>query len=504
MASGEQQPRLSAYHSSMPETTMRMQDLEAIARQAMLDKGLLPDFAPAALKQLAAITQPSASGSGIRDLRSLPWSSIDNDDSRDLDQLEVAEALPGDACRVLVAIADVDSIVAVGSPLDDHARANTTSVYTAAKIFPMLPEKLSTDLTSLGESQDRLAIVIEFTAAADGALSSSDVYRALVRNRAKLAYDGVGAWLIGTAPIPAPISAVAGMDQQLRLQDQAAQRLRKVRQTRGALTLQTIEARAVFDNGILTELRPDEPNRAKELIEDFMIAANGVVARFLAAKGLPAMRRVLRSPEHWDRIVALASARGAELPATPDAAALNRFLAAQRQSAPASFPDLSLSVIKLLGSGEYQVETSGGTTPGHFGLAVSDYTHSTAPNRRFPDVITQRILKAALAGSAPAYSLADLQSLAGHCTLQEDNAKKVERLVQKSAAAFLLAARIGREFDAVVTGASDKGTWVRISDPVAEGKVVKGADGMKVGDKVRVQLLDTDPARGFIDFGRAR
>jgi VacB/RNase II family 3'-5' exoribonuclease len=483
---------------------MRMQDLEAIAHQAMLDKGLLPDFAPAALKQLTAITQPTASGPGIRDLRSLLWSSIDNDDSRDLDQLEVAEALPGDACRVLVAIADVDSIVAVGSPLDDHARANTTSVYTAAKIFPMLPEKLSTDLTSLGESQDRLAIVIEFTAAADGALSSPDVYRALVRNRAKLAYDGVGAWLMGTAPAPAPITAVAGMDQQLRMQDQAAQRLRKVRQTRGALTLQTIEARAVFDNGILTELRPDEPNRAKELIEDFMIAANGVVARFLAAKGLPAMRRVLRSPEHWDRIVALASARGAELPAAPDAVALNRFLAAQRQAAPASFPDLSLSVIKLLGSGEYQVETPGGTTPGHFGLAVSDYTHSTAPNRRFPDVITQRILKAALAGSPPAYSLTDLRSLAEHCTLQEDNAKKVERLVQKSAAAFLLAGRIGRQFDAVVTGASDKGTWVRISDPIAEGKVVKGADGMRVGDKVRVQLLDTDPARGFIDFGRAR
>jgi VacB/RNase II family 3'-5' exoribonuclease len=483
---------------------MRMQDLEAIARQAMLDKGLLPDFAPAALKQLDGIKQPAASGPGIRDLRSLLWSSIDNDDSRDLDQLEVAEALPGDACRVLVAIADVDSTVAVGTPLDDHARANTTSVYTAAKIFPMLPEKLSTDLTSLGENQDRLALVIEFAVAADGNLSSSDVYRALVRNRAKLAYDAVGAWLIGTASAPAPIAAVAGMDQQLRLQDQAVQRLRKVRQTRGALTLQTIEARAVFDNGILTELRPDEPNRAKELIEDFMIAANGVVARFLAAKGLPALRRVLRSPEHWDRIVALASARGAKLPAAPDAVALNQFLAAQRQAAPASFPDLSLSVIKLLGSGEYQVERPGETGPGHFGLAVSDYTHSTAPNRRFPDVITQRILKAALAGSVPAYAIAELETLAEHCTLQEDNAKKVERLVQKSAAAFLLASRIGRQFDAVVTGASDKGTWVRISDPIAEGKVVKGADGMKVGDKVRVQLLDTDPARGFIDFGRTR
>jgi exoribonuclease-2 len=481
-----------------------MQDLEAIARQAMLDKGLLPDFSAPALKQLSTITQPATSAPGIRDLRSLLWSSIDNDDSRDLDQLEVAEALPGDACRVLAAIADVDSIVAVGSPLDDHARANTTSVYTAAKIFPMLPEKLSTDLSSLGEDQDRLAIIIEFTLAADGALSSSDVYPAVVRNRAKLAYDGVGAWLIGAAPAPARVTAVAGMDQQLRMQDQAAQRLRKLRQTHGALTLQTLEARAVFDDGILTDLRPDGPNRAKELIEDLMIAANGVVARLLAAKGMPAMRRVLRPPERWDRIVALASALGAELPAAPDAAALNRFLAVRRQAAPASFPDLSLSVIKLLGSGEYQVERPGATTPGHFGLAVSDYTHSTAPNRRFPDVITQRLVKAALAGHVPAYSIANLEALAEHCTLQEDNAKKVERLVQKSAAGFLLASRIGRQFEAVVTGASDKGTWVRISDPIAEGKVVKGADGMKVGDKVRVQLLDTDPARGFIDFGRAR
>jgi exoribonuclease-2 len=502
--SGQRPVTSSGYHAPMPAQQMRMQDLEAIAHRAMLDKGLLPDFAPAALEQLEAITRPAASGPGIRDLRSLLWSSIDNDDSRDLDQLEVAEALPGDACRILVAIADVDSSVPIGSPLDDHARANTTSVYTAAKIFPMLPEKLSTDLTSLGDSQDRLAIVIEFSVAADGALSSSDVYRALVRNRAKLAYDGVGAWLSGTAAAPAPMTAVPGMDQQLRMQGQAAQRLRSVRQAHGALTLQTVEARAVFDQGILTDLRPDEPNRAKELIEDFMIAANGVVARFFAAKGLPALRRVLRSPEHWDQIVALASTLGAELPAAPDAAALNRFLAARRQAAAASFPDLSLTVIKLLGKGEYQVEAPGTATPGHFGLAVSDYTHSTAPNRRFPDVITQRLLKAALAGSAPAYSLAELEALAQHCTVQEDNAKKVERLVQKSAAGFLLAAKIGRQFDAVVTGASAKGSWVRISDPIAEGKLVKGADGLKVGDKVHVQLLDTDPARGFIDFGRTR
>jgi VacB/RNase II family 3'-5' exoribonuclease len=482
-----------------------MQDLEAIARQAMLDRGLLPDFSPPAIAQLDAIKQPAtASGAGFRDLRSLLWASIDNDDSRDLDQLSVAEALPGDACTVFVAIADVDSTVTVGSPLDDHARANTTSVYTAAKIFPMLPEKLSTDLTSLGENQDRLAIIVEFTVTAAGALSSSNIYRALVRNRTKLAYDAVGAWLAGTASAPPRVAAVAGMDQQLRLQDQAAQRLRAVRREHGALTLQTLEARAVFDDGVLTDLRADEPNRAKELIEDFMIAANGVTARFLGAKGLPALRRVLRPPERWDRIVALAAALGTKLPAAPDAVALNRFLADRLRSAPAQFPDLSLSVIKLLGSGEYQVERPGVAAPGHFGLAVGDYAHSTAPNRRFPDVITQRLLKAALAASPPAYSLADLDTLAAHCTLQEGNAKKVERLVQKAAAAFLLAPKIGQQFDGIVTGSSDKGVWVRISQPIAEGKVIKDAQGMQVGDKVRIQLLHTDPARGFIDFARTR
>jgi VacB/RNase II family 3'-5' exoribonuclease len=484
---------------------MRMKDLEGVARQAMIDRGLLPDFSPAALAQLNAITRPAtASGAAIRDQRQLLWASIDNDDSRDLDQLSVAEALPGDAYKILVAIADVDSSVPMGSALDDHARANTTSVYTAAKIFPMLPERLSTDLTSLGQDQDRLAHVIEYTVAPDGKLTGSDIYRSLVRNRAKLAYDAVGAWLAGTAPTPAAVSAVAGIDQQLRMQDRVAQRLRQVRRQHGALALQTIETRAVFEAGVLSDLRPDDPNGAKQLIEEFMVAANGVAARFLQAKGLPALRRVLQAPEQWERIVALAAALGEKLPAAPDAAALNQFLAIRQKADLVRFPDLSLSVVKLLGRGQYQVELPGQTSPGHFGLAVSDYTHSTAPNRRFPDLITQRLVKAALAGTAPEYSAADLETLAAHCTEQENNAQKVERQVQKSAAAFLLSSRIGQQFDSLVTGASNKGTWVRISAPVAEGRVVKGADGLKVGDRVRVQLVHTDTARGFIDFSRVR
>jgi len=490
---------------AVPPLAMRMKDLEGVARQAMIDRGLLPDFSPAALAQLNAIAHPAtASGAAIRDQRGLLWASIDNDDSRDLDQLSVAEALPGDAFKILVAIADVDSTVPMGSALDDHARTNTTSVYTAAKIFPMLPEKLSTDLTSLGEDQDRLAHMVEFTVAADGGLTGSDIYRSLVRNRAKLAYDGVGAWLSGTAPAPSAVNAVAGVDQQLRMQDRVAQRLRQVRHQHGALVLQTPETRAVFDGGVLSDLRPDEPNRAKQLIEEFMVAANGVAARFLQAKGLPALRRVLQAPEQWERIVALAAALGEKLPATPDAAALNQFLSMRQKAHPVLFPDLSLSVVKLLGRGEYQVELPGQASPGHFGLAVSDYTHSTAPNRRFPDLITQRLVKAALAGTAPEYSTADLEALAAHCTEQENNAQKVERQVQKSAAAFLLSSRIGQQFDSLVTGASDKGTWVRISTPVAEGRVTQGADGLRVGDRVRVQLVHTDTARGFIDFSRVR
>jgi VacB/RNase II family 3'-5' exoribonuclease len=477
-----------------------------VARQAMTGNGLLPDFSDAALKQLASISAPATDLSPeIRDLRHLLWASIDNDNSRDLDQLSVADPSSTGATRILVAIADVDAVIKPGSAIDDHARANTTSVYTPAAIFSMLPEKLSTDLTSLGENQERLALIIDMTINAAGAVVQSDLYRARVVNRAKLAYNAVGAWLAGTAPPPPGVAAVAGMDQQLRTQDQVAQSLRAVRRARGALDLETIEAQPVFNaGGALSDLRPDETNRAKQLIEEFMVAANGVTAQFLTAHGFSALRRVLREPERWNRIVALAATLGETLPAEPSAPALNTFLAKRRQSAPDLYPDLSLSVVKLLGSGEYVLDKPGQTIAGHFGLAVIDYTHSTAPNRRFPDLVTQRVLKAALAKRASPYSDAELEDLAAHCTLQEHNAAKVERAVNKSAAASLLATRIGTKFDAIVTGASEKGTWVRISSPTTEGKMVKGSEGLDVGDRVRVVLLHTDVAHGFIDFARTQ
>jgi VacB/RNase II family 3'-5' exoribonuclease len=480
-----------------------LEQLRQIARRAMLARNLLPDFSAAALAQTNSIAGPAREASpAIRDLRSLLWASIDNDDSRDLDQLSVVQPLAAGAVRVLIAIADVDATVMAGSPIDDHARSNTTSVYTVAQIFPMLPEKLSTNLTSLGEGQERLAITIDMTVDADGAVTASDVYRGIVVNRAKLAYNSVAAWLAGTGPAPARLAAVAGLEEQLRMQDKVAQTLKRVRHARGALELDTIEARPVFDGELLQDLRPDANNRAKELIEDFMIAANGVTAKYLASRGLPSLRRVLRTPERWDRIVQLAIGAGDRLPDAPSAQALNEFLIGRRKADPARFPDLSLAVIKLLGRGEYALESPGQKTQGHFGLAVSDYTHSTAPNRRFPDVIMQRLLKAALEhGSAP-YTEDELRAIAAHCTTQEDNASKVERQLRKSAAALLLSSHIGQRFDAIVTGASDKGTWVRISAPTAEGKVVKGLEGIDVGDRVRVVLVNTNVERGFIDFER--
>jgi exoribonuclease-2 len=469
----------------------------------MIQRGLLPDFSPAVLAQTNAITEAvSEKDPSIRDLRGLLWASIDNDDSRDLDQLSVAEPQAGGAVKVLVAVADVDATVKEGSAIDGHARTNTTSVYTAAEVFPMLPEKLSTDLTSLGEGQERLAIVMEMAVGADGSVEQSDVYRAVVLNRAKLAYAGVAAWLDGTAPAPPPLKAVPGLDEQLRIQDRAARAMRGLRHERGALSLETPEARAVFEGDVLADLRPDEKNRAKELIEDFMIAANSATARYLEEKGFPSLRRVLRSPDRWERIVKLAADLGERLPSEPSARALEEFLAKRRRADPARFPDVSLSVVKLLGSGEYVVELPGRRADGHFGLAVKDYTHSTAPNRRYPDLATQRLLKAAMAGRPSPYGDEQLTELARHCTEQEDDAAKVERQVRKSAAAMLLASRIGERFDAIVTGASDKGTWVRIFQPAVEGKLRRGFEGLDVGDQVRVELVHTDVERGFIDFVR--
>jgi VacB/RNase II family 3'-5' exoribonuclease len=475
--------------------------LQRIAHRVMLERGLAPEFPPQALAELDGIHGPATGADeSTRDLRKLLWCSIDNDDSRDLDQLTVAEALPDGAVKVLVAIADVDALVKKGSALDDHARQNTTSVYTVAEIFPMLPEKLSTDLTSLNYESDRLAIVIEMVLAADGSLQNSDLYRAIVRNRAKLAYNSVAGWLEGKGPMPPGIGRVSGLDENLRLQDCVAQKLKALRHLNGALDLETIEARPVFDGDKLKDLEADKTNRAKDIIEDFMIAANGVTARYLAAKKFPSLRRVVRVPKRWDGIVELAAKRGSTLPKEPDAKALEQFLVSAKAADPLRFPDLSLSVIKLMGPGEYVVELPGGSVAGHFGLAVEDYAHSTAPNRRYPDVITQRLLKAAAAGHSVPYQNDELEALATQCTEKEDAAKKVERQVTKSAAAMLLESRIGEQFDAIVTGASDKGTWVRILHPPVEGRLASGFENMRVGDRLRVQLVSTDVERGFIDF----
>jgi VacB/RNase II family 3'-5' exoribonuclease len=488
---------------SRPSAQNRKQ-LQAIARRVMTERGLQPDFSAEARAEVEAITKPAAESSpGIRDLTGLLWCSIDNDDSRDLDQLSVAEPLTGGAAKVLVAVADVDAIVKKGSPVDEHARVNTTSVYTAAEVFPMLPEKLSTDLTSLGEGDKRLALVIEMVVGPDGRVRESAVYRAVVLNRAKLAYNSVAAWLEGTAPAPPKLAAVRGLDELVRLQDRVAQAMKTCRHLQGALSLETIQTRALFNGDVLADLLPDEKNRAKELIEDFMIAANGVTARYLESQGVPSLRRILRTPERWERIVALAATLGERLPPQADSGALEAFLVKHHRADPLRFPDLALSVVKLLGSGEYAALRPGETPDGHFGLAVRDYTHSTAPNRRFPDLITQRQLKAALAGRPPAYGDAELDGLASHCTAQEDAATKVERQVRKSAAAMLLAPRIGERFDALVTGAAEKGTWVRVLRPAVEGRLVRGFDGLDVGDRVQVELVHVDAERGFIDFARS-
>jgi len=478
-------------------------DLRAIAQQAMRDRGLEPDFPSKAIQQLSGIHGPAReTDNTIRDLRNCLWCSIDNDASKDLDQLTVAEKLTGGRARILVAIADVDALVKPTSPLDDHAKTNTTSVYTAAQIFPMLPERLSTDLTSLNEDQDRLALVIEMAVAADGSIQESAVYRALVNNHAKLAYRSVAAWLDAKDKMPDKVAKIKGMDEQLRLQDQVAQVMKTIRYQHGALELETIEPETVLVDGQVVDLRLDRKNRAKELIEDFMIAANGVTARFLEKRGWAVLQRVVRSPERWDRIRKVGEEFGDALPAEPDSKALADFLTRRRQADPLRFPDLSLTIVKLLGAGEYVAQLPGQDSTGHFGLAVREYSHSTAPNRRFPDLVTQRMLKAALAGGKSPYTPAELASLATHCTEQEDAAKKVERQVRKSAAAQFLSGRIGETFDALVTGASEKGTWVRLLKPPVEGKLIRGQEGADVGDQVKVQLVSVNVERGFIDFVR--
>ncbi len=467
----------------------------------MTERGLEPEFSSKVDQQLASIAGPGReAGPDIQDLTALLWCSIDNDDSLDLDQLTVCEALPQGAVRLWVAIADVDALVKKNTPVDTHALINTTSVYTSARIYPMLPERLSTDLTSLNAGEERLAVVTEMVFNDDASLAGATVYRALVRNQAKLAYDAVSDWIDGQGALPAAAAAVPHMDAQLRTQDALAQKLRVRRHAEGSLELETFQPRAVFEGEQVVDIRQQVQNRARQLIEEVMIATNGCTARYLAARGGAALRRVVRSPERWLRIVAVAKEYGEILPDEPDSKALEAFLARRHQADPLRFPDLSLVIVKLMGSGEYVVEVPGGDPIGHFGLAVRDYTHSTAPNRRFPDLITSRLLKAALAGKAPPYSNAELADLATHCTRQEDAAQKVERQMRKSEAALLLESRVGQHFDALVTGSADKGTWVRIFSPPAEGKLVQGNGGLKVGQKVRVKLISTDVERGFIDF----
>jgi VacB/RNase II family 3'-5' exoribonuclease len=477
-------------------------NLVAAAHAAMIENGFQPDFPAGTDTQLAAIKAEPAvpSENGLVDLRNLLWSSIDNDTSKDLDQIEWAEQLPDGRIRVLVGVADVDARVHKGTVIDGHAQSETTSVYTGVIVFPMLPTDLSEGITSLNENQDRVAVVIEFAVDSSGTASDGKAYRALVRNRAQLAYPGVGAWLEGKGAPPPKVAANADLAAQLKLQDTAAQRMEGGRFQHGALDLETIETRPVMLSDQAVDITRLEKNRATSLIEEFMVAANGVIARTFEDAKVASIRRIVRTPKRWDRIVALAAGLGATLPADPDSKALNDFLLAQKQKDPDHFPDLSLAVVKLMGPGEYVLVKPNQPSPGHFGLAVQDYTHSTAPNRRFPDVVTQRLLKAWIAKGPQPYSEDALNSIALRCTEMEDAARKVERGMEKRIAAVVLHPRIGQSFPAIVTGVTDHGTFVRTLNPHVDGMVVQGAKGLDVGDRVTVKLVNTDPQRGFIDF----
>jgi exoribonuclease-2 len=466
--------------------------------------GFEPEFSSAVMREVRSLDDPSDNPlpAGCHDLRGLPWSSVDNRESRDLDQIEVAERLPDGSIRIRIGVADVGSLVQLGSAADVHAAANTTSVYTGVAVFPMLPERLSTDLSSLNEGEERLAVVIEFAVTADGALANPSVYRALVHNKAKLVYDDVGMWLDGKGPTPRAIAASRALDDQLRMQDEAAQRLRRARSIAGALDFESVEARPVVVNGKVVDLAVDRRNRARDMIEDFMVAANRSVATYLLERGSPSLRRVVREPKRWDRIVALAADVGEKLPDKPDNVALSEFLARRRAADPEHFADLSLSVVKLLGPGIYVLERRLGDRrqAGHFGLAVADYVHSTAPNRRFADLVTQRMLRAAESGGAQPYSHDELIEIAKRCTERGEAARKVERTMRKVAGASMLAERVGESFAAIVTASSAKGIYARVLNPPVEGRIVRGGRGLDVGDTVRLKLVVADPVRGYIDF----
>ncbi len=474
-------------------------DLNGAARRAVVEAGFEVDLADDAKAQAARISGPAPIDPNVKDLRDRPWSSIDNKESRDLDQIELAERLPDGSIRLVVGIADVDVLVPKDSPLDKHALANCTSVYTGVEVFPMLPENLSTDATSLNEGGDRLIIAIETVVNANGEVVSHDVYRAIARNAAKLSYDEVGAWLGGEAP-PKEIVGNKVLNDQLKLQEEASQRLKAERIRNGALEFETIEATPISKDGRVVDLKVILKNRARDLIEDFMIASNVAIAKFLEAKGRSGIRRVVREPERWSRIVELASRYGETLPAEPNSLALAQFLSKRRAADPERFPDLSVSIVKLMGPGIYALDLPGTDPGGHFGLATHDYSHATAPNRRYGDLVTQRLVKAALANTPAPYTNDELAAIAKQCTEREDAENKVERRVRKMVAALLLSDRIGESFDAIVTGANEKGTFVRTVHPPAEGMVVRSHQGFDVGDKVRVKLIAADPEKSFIDF----
>jgi VacB/RNase II family 3'-5' exoribonuclease len=478
-------------------------DLAGAAYREMMHDGFEPDFPVEAESELAALERKPAPAiaAGAQDLRGLYWSSIDNDTSKDLDQIEYAERVPG-GIRVLVGIADVDSDVPKGTALDKHAASNTTSVYTAVRVFPMLPEELSTGLTSLNENQDRLAIVMEFVVASDGSMGASKVYQALVRNKAQLAYDETGAWLENRAPAGAKVAASAELQAQLRLQDEAAKALKDQRHRLGALNFDRTEAVATVTDGAVQGIRKAQKTRANELIEDFMIAANEVMAQTLKASGYSSIRRVVRSPERWPRIVELAAKYGEHLPEQPDSAALNAFLMKRKAADPVHYDDISLGVLKLMGPGEYVMSKAGEDAPGHFGLAAPDYTHATAPNRRFADLVMQRLIKAVFRKQPAPYSDADLDAIAKNCTLKEDAARKVERAMEKRVAAVAMRSHVGQIFAAVVTGVTPRGTFVRVPNPPVDGMLLHGHEGVDVGDQIKVKLIAADPQRGFIDFDR--
>jgi VacB/RNase II family 3'-5' exoribonuclease len=474
-------------------------DLHAAARRILTANGFEPDYDDAAKKQLDALTAPASAPQGVRDMRDRPWSSIDNTESKDLDQIEIAESMDNGCIRLVVGIADVDALVTKDSPLDEHAYANCTSVYAGGDVFPMLPIKLSTNLTSLNEGQDRLAIAVETVVNAGGDVVSYDVYRAMVRNQAQLAYEPVGAWLAGGPP-PDKVANNKTLIDQLKLQNEASKRLKAERLRNGALELETIEATPVTQNGRVVDLALVHKNDARNLIEDFMIASNVAIAKFLEARSRSGIRRVVREPERWSRIVELAKQYGTTLPDNPDSLSLAHFLADRQKADPERFPDLSLTIVKLMGPGIYALDLPGKDPGGHFGLATHDYTHATAPNRRYADVVTQRLVKAALANVAAPYTNDELTAVAARCTEREDAENKVERTVRKTVAALLLHDKIGQTFDAIVTGANEKGTFVRTLHPPAEGMVIRNADGFDVGDKVKVKLVGADPWKGFIDF----